>query len=163
MIDLEYDEMSPITGTKSVLIEAMDNGTNSYICMESGYVSNDQFTIGSEITALHETTISQLMRDVKVTDTVKGLVWYPAYIQLANFVLYCSGTSKEDLQWETAAIVEITPEEMEQYPVPGKEGEYFNARIDVENANKFIAFADALDNLYAQVQNAYHEHLETNK
>jgi hypothetical protein len=151
LLKAEYDEVSPITGNTCVLVEAMESGMNSYICMESGYVSNEYFKVDSEIVERHEQNLSQLMRDVKHIDESRGLVWYPAYMQFENMVLYCSGTSKTDLEWDVAFIVPVDETEKENYPVPGKPGEYFQYRIDVDNAERFITFSDAMDKLYANV------------
>ena len=36
----DYDEMSPITGNKCVLVEPNNDGSLSKMCMESGYTMN---------------------------------------------------------------------------------------------------------------------------
>ena len=151
LLKAEYDEVSPITGNTCVLVEAMDSGMNSYICMESGYVTNEYFKIGSDIIEQHEQSLSQLMREVKHNDETRGLVWYPAYMQFENMVLYCTGTSNVNLEWDVAFIVAVEDSEKEKYPVPGKPDEYFQYRIDVDNAERFITFSEAMDKLYANV------------
>ena len=151
LLKAEYDEVSPITKNLSVLTEDAGDGTKSYICMESGFVTNDRFKIDSELTEVHEQTLSQLMRDVKFKDTERGIVWYPAYMQFENLVLYCSGNSVDDMKWEVAQIVPVTEEEKEKYPVPGKDGEYFQYRIAVEVAKQFDTFPMAMDELYGTV------------
>ena len=54
-----------------------------------------------------------------------------------------------DWNWCYAKNVEITEEEREKYPVPGKEGEFFRSRLDVENAERFAKdkFIDACSSM----------------
>lgn len=162
MIKLEYDEISPITNNLCVLVEATDAGINSYLCMESGYVTNDSLAIGSPNIDLYEEHISQLMRDVKYIDETRGLVWYPTYMQIGGFVLYCTGTTKKDLGWEVASIISLSDDESKQYPIPGNNTEYFTARVDIDNAEFFIDFTSALTSLYSVVTKLYNENLENN-
>ena len=58
-----------------------------------------------------------------------------------------------NFHYEVAEVVEISGEEREKYPVPGKEGEYFTARLDVENATQFEMkqFETALNFFYETV------------
>lgn len=149
---LEYDEKSPLTGNQCVLIETDEHtGLESYICMESGFTTHEKLTVESEFIEKYEECITQLMRDVKYIDNERGLVWYPAFIQIPNVgMLYTIGTSKADMEWQVARVVDITGEERLQYPIPGKENEYFTSRLDVENALTFESsqFENALDLLY---------------
>ena len=158
---LDYDEISPITNNLCVLVEALDNGMNSYLCMESGFVSNDMLRIGSDMISQYEENISQLMRDVKHIDKSRGLVWYPTYMQIENFVLYCSGTSTKDLGWEIASIIPLSDEDSKNYPIPGTDGQYFTARVDIDNSEYFVDFTSAMAAMYSSVAKLYNENLET--
>ena len=158
---LDYDEISPITNNLCVLVEALDNGMNSYLCMESGFVSNDMLRIGSDMISQYEEIISQLMRDVKHIDKGRGLVWYPTYMQIENFVLYCSGTSTKDLGWEIASIIPLSDEDSKNYPIPGTDGQYFTARVDIDNSEYFVDFTSAMAAMYSSVAKLYNENLET--
>lgn len=150
---LEYDEKSPLTGNQCVLVETDENtGLDSYICMESGFTTHEKLTVDSEFTKKYEESITQLMRDIKHVDDERGLIWYPAFIQITGVgMLYIIGTARGDMKWQVARVVDITGEERLQYPVPGKKNEYFTSRLDVENALTFDAtqFENALDALYA--------------
>jgi len=158
---LDYDEKSPITGNLCVIVEADDQtNTTSYMCMESGFTTTDNMKIGSDIVEKYETQLSELMRVCKLEDKDRGLMWYPAFLQMQGIgMLYPVGTTREDLKWEVSKVVLITGDERKQYPVPGKENEYFTSRLDVENAERFEGneFELALDRFYALAALAYHE------
>ena len=150
-MNLDYDEISPITGNKCVLIEA-DENTNieSRICMESGYTTSERLKIDSDHIAEYEQTITEFMRDTKYIDNKLGCVWYPTFINLPGGMVYCE-EKNNDLVWKTASVVELNEEERLQYPIPGKDGEYFTSRLDVDNAKTYgkYEFQTALDELYS--------------
>jgi len=160
MIKLDYDEISPITNNLCVIVEALENGMNSYMCMESGYVTNDMLRIDSNMIPQYEENISQLMRDVKYIDETRGLIWYPTYMQVGHYVLYSTGTSKHDLGWEVAEIVTLSNDEMKNYPIPGRTTEFYSSRVDINTAKFYIDFESAMNALYADVAKYYYENLE---
>lgn len=163
---LEYDEISPLTGNLCVISEADDQtNTTSYMCMETGFTTTDTMKIDSDIVQRYEEQLTELMRASKFEDTERGLIWYPAFLQMPGIgMLYPVGSSRKDIKWEVCKVVMIMGEERKQYPVPGKENEYFTSRLDVENAERFEGneFEAALDRFYALASEAYHE-LENQK
>lgn len=156
---LEYDAISPITGNECVIIEADEKtNLNSYMCMESGYTTTDEFKIGSEYVELYENQITDLMKAVRFQDAELNLIWYPAFLNVPHVgMLYCVGDDQSNMSWEVSAAVEISGEDRKKYPIPNKEGEYFTSRLDVENANKFekSQFNQALDYFYGLVNEVY--------
>jgi len=157
----EYDSHSPITGNLCVLEEADDtSGLVSYMCMETGWTTAEHMKIGSDAVQAFEQGISELMKDCSVEDEERGLVWYPAFLQMPNAMLYCAGESAETLRWEVAEIVSVDGDERLKYPIPGRDGEYFTSRLDIENAKTFdkVQFDSALDELYKIVEKGYDEH-----
>jgi hypothetical protein len=158
---LDYDEKSPITGNLCVIVEADDEtNSTSYMCMESGFTTTDNMKIDSDIVKKYETRLTELMRECKFEDEDRGLVWYPAFLQMNGIgMLYPIGTTRDDIKWEVCKVVMIEGDERKKYPVPGKDGEYFTSRLDVENAEQFagIEFDLALDRFYSLAAEVYQE------
>ena len=149
-MNIDFDEVSPITGNKCVVVEAEpDNNVISYLCMESGYTTTDMLTKDGLYIEKHETQLTELMLDAKYEDEETGLVWYPTFMQMPGGMLYPDGTSKA-IEWKVAKVVPIFGDERLQYPIPGKEGEYFTSKLDVDNANSYNTgdFKIALEDLY---------------
>ena len=149
---ITYDAKSPVTGNQCVLEEADEQtGIVSMICMETGYTTTDKLINESDEQQAYESGLTELMREAKIIDAV-GLCWYPAFMQLPGAMIYPDG-DKNNFHYEVAEVVEITGEERKDYPVPGKEGEYFTARLDVENATQFEMnkFETALNFFYETV------------
>jgi len=149
-MNVDYDDISPITGNKCVVIEAdPDANIQSYLCMESGYTTTDMLTIDGTYIEKHEEQLTELMLDAKYVDEETGLVWYPTFMQMPGGMLYPDGTPKS-ISWKVAKVVPIFGEDRLQYPIPGKEGEYFTSKLDVDNANSYNTgdFKLALNDLY---------------
>ncbi len=147
---LDYDMISPLTGNKCVIVEADENlAINSYMCIETGYTTTDNFKVDSDVILQYEKQISALMKKIKFIDKETNLIWYPAFMPVPGAMLYCEGES-ENWQWKVARVVQITGAERIHYPVVGKEGEYHTSRLDVDNAKVYnkLDFESALNELY---------------
>jgi len=151
---MDYDEISPITGNKSVLVEAdPTTGVESRICMESGYTTTEKLKIGSQEALDYESAgLSEFMKAVKYVDDKLGTIWYPAFIQMEGAMLYCErvNLNSNTLEWKVAQVITLNDKEKLNYPIPGKDNEYFTSRLDVENALIFekFQFKAALDKCY---------------
>ena len=161
----DYDEISPITGNLCVIVEVDEkSNTTSYICMESGYVSNTMFEFESPAQLQYHDTVSQLMRDLSKVDDERNLVWYPAFMQTPAGMLYVAGESAKDVHWEVAPVVAISEEEKEKYPVPGKEGRYYQSRAAIELAQSYDSqnFEMAMNTLFNLTNALYEDKLRDN-
>jgi hypothetical protein len=105
----------------------------------------------SEAQETYESGLTELMKQARVIDGI-GLCWYPAFMQLPGAMMYPDG-DVNNFHYQVAEVVDIIGEDREKYPVPGKEGEYFTARLDVENATQFEMkqFETALNFFYETV------------
>ena len=149
-MNIDFDEISPITGNKCVVVEAEpDNNVISYLCMESGYTTTDQLIKDGAYLKSHEEQLTDLMLDAKHEDEETRLVWYPTFMQMPGGMLYPDGTP-DAIEWKVAKVVPIFGDERLQYPIPGKDGEYFTSKLDVDNANSYNTgdFKMALEDLY---------------
>lgn len=152
---MEYDEISPITGKHVVLIEAdPQTGIESRICMESGYTTSEKLKIGSQDVLDYESAgMTEFMKAVRHVDESLGTIWYPAFIQMQGSMLYCERVSPNTniLSWKVARVVVLNEKEKLNYPIPGKDNEYYSSKLDVENALTFdrFQFKAALDQCYA--------------
>jgi hypothetical protein len=150
-LNLDYDEISPITGEKCVLVEPDEQtGEESRLCMQSGYTTKESWKTDSEAVEAYESHITTLMYNLRYIDTGRGVNWYPATMTMPMAILYPAGDSADNWRWQVSKIVDIIGEERTKYPVPGRENEYFTQRIDVENAINFEStdFISALDYFY---------------
>ena len=161
-INLDYDEISPITENKCVILEGdTKSGEEHRMCMESGYVTRTSLVPNSKECSAHELGCTELMKKLKLVDMNLNSVWYPTFMQMSGGMLYCegNGASPGDYKWSIAKVVPIEGEERKKYPIPGKENEYYTSRLDTDNAQKFNAFQfeEALDTFYKVIRDAQND------
>tara|TARA_B100000131_G_scaffold313744_1_gene349524 strand:+ start:15 stop:875 length:861 start_codon:yes stop_codon:yes gene_type:complete len=69
-----------------------------------------------------------------------GYVWIPTILQLSSGILY--PVHKDDkMKWAHAPIVEIPEEEQKNYPIEGKDNEFYETKFDTDNEKYFDNFA----------------------
>ena len=96
--------------------------------------------------------MTEFMKAVRFVDESLGTIWYPAFIQMQGSMLYCEriNLNTNMLSWKVAQVVSLNDKEKLNYPIPGKENEYYSSKLDVENALTFdrFQFKAALDQCY---------------
>jgi hypothetical protein len=133
---IDTTEISPFTDEKSVVIEK-HNEIETRICMDTGFTTNSEYKIeDAEKIKQFESTTSELIRGLRYTDEALGQYWYPTTVMFTHGIIYPEG-SLLDWQWVFAPIVKLNEEEKKQYPIPGKEGEYYETRIAVDAAERY--------------------------
>jgi DNA-directed RNA polymerase subunit RPC12/RpoP len=127
--------------------------TLNYLCVNCGSTSSSVLKIGSEVAERAEVNSPPLITELKKIDNERQLVWYPAVISTNKGMLYPEGTATE-WKWSVAPVVKLTEEERLQYPVPGKENEFYEVRLDIKGAKHFAPekFIDALTELGAVME-----------
>jgi len=130
----EYDEISPITGELSVLVEDDPaTGLTSKLCMQSGYTTNEAMISGSAQHQHFLATTPKLLHDLSTIDE-NGLVWFPITIYTEHGIFFPDGTDVDNWIWRIAPIVNVLDEEKEQYPVPNKPGEFYERRLAIDKS-----------------------------
>ena len=61
-------------------------------------------------------------------------------------MIFANGPSKEDWGWAAVKAIKVTEEEKTKYPIPGKQGEFYEWRMDMTTMKPFEQneFMDAL-------------------
>ena len=134
-MNIDTTHTSPFTGEKSVVVEEY-NGVETRICMDTGFTTNSQYKIGSTEIEEFESTTAELIKNLRFTDEDLGQYWYPTTVMFTRGIIYPEGGLK-DWMWVYAPIVELTEEEKKEYPVPGKEGEYYETRVATDLAERY--------------------------
>ncbi len=141
--------VSPFTGKKNCFVEQVGD-KESYLCVESGYTTNSEYKIGSDVLKEAESRTPRLVNDLKYEDKERGLVWFPSIVQIPGIgMVFPDGTNTDDWGYSVAKQIPIPTEEQKEYPVPGKEGVYYESKLDMENLATFSKdeFEKALEEL----------------
>ena len=106
----------------------------SYMCFNCGFMSSSHYT--KENADKVENT-SQLVNDLKFFDEERKIYWFPSVVNMGPKGIIFPEGKVDQWVWKYATLIEIPKEEQEQYPVPGKDGEFYKEKLDVENAETF--------------------------
>ena len=102
-----YDEISPITGNKCVLVEVDANNNQHKMCMESGYTCNSQhhFKNDEDMAAIIEDKMPDFIVQSKVIDDL-GFHWYLAHITTPYGSLYPIPSSDTEYSWVVNPVID---------------------------------------------------------
>lgn len=144
MLRLQYDEISPITGNKSVLIEEDSfSGDIVKLCMETGYQTyeNSWKVSNEEIIANLENQFPYQVVDTRFVDHSTNNIWYKTFLISPNVILYPDGNL-----WKVSYLTELDPGNGIPIQVPHLPGQMVTKFLDEENATAFEEkkFEDAL-------------------
>ena len=126
----------PICSSKNCFeTEATD--LTSYLCLRCGFTSNSKLKQDSEFLKEMMNTTPQLAKDLQVYDFTREIYWFPSCINMGpKGVIYPEGTIN-NWKWKVAKPKSIPKKYRQKYPIPGKDGAYYEKQLDVENAVEF--------------------------
>jgi len=140
---------SPFTGNHNCFNQKIGD-IQSLLCMDSGYTTNSTYKIGSDVIKDAEEKAPKLVNDLKHIDEERGLVWFPSIVQVPGVgMIFPDGSSTDDWGYSVAKQVAIPEDEQKNYPVPGKDGTFYQSRLDMQNLKTFdkMKFQDACEEL----------------
>ena len=128
--------------TECPLVEYDKNNGESRMCIESGYNTSELYRFDSPHIEKFEENTTQLICESKYKDEELGQYWYLTTIVFQTGILYPEGTP-EDIVWVYSPVVTIDEEDRQKYPIPGKDGEFYQTRIAVEASERYTEFQAA--------------------
>lgn len=134
--------LCPHCGSHECFVETQElpdkTVVDSSMCMECGYTTTTLNVEGSAIVQQIEDTTAELIKDLRWVDPNTNLVWYPIVLNFPSFgIIFPDGTNKDEWSWRAAPAVDVSAEEVEKYPIPGRPGEFYSRRIDMSQGQLF--------------------------
>lgn len=132
----------PICYDKDTCFEDIQEKFKSYMCFNCGFMSNSHY-IEENLDKVENT--SKLVNELKFLDEERQIYWYPSVVNMGTKGVIFPEGNIENWVWKYAEVVEVPEEEQKQYPIPGKDGEFYTEKLDVENAETYgqYEFLDA--------------------
>ena len=134
-------------GGDACYIQEVNQDIKNYQCMGCGFVTNSLMKQGSQFFEEQMELLPNLYKELMGEDD-EGLVWIPATINLpSQGMVFANGTSGENWRWAAVQSVPVKEEEKEKYPIPGKPGEFYEQKMDMDTLKEFDEkdFIEALD------------------
>lgn len=116
-------------------------------CYGCGFTTNSQMTSESKFLEEQLEILPELYKDLVFIDE-KGYHWMPSAVNNPKKgMVYADGQNPQNWSWSAVKAMSIPKEEKHNYPIPGKEGEYYEHKMDTSTLKQFSErdFMDALD------------------
>lgn len=134
-------------GSDACYVQEVNHEIKNYQCMGCGFVTNSLMKKDSQFLEEQMELLPNLYKELLGEDD-NGLIWMPATINLpSQGMVFANGTSAENWNWAAVKSVSVPEDEKEKYPIPGKPGEFYEQRMDMETLKEFGEkdFIEALD------------------
>lgn len=116
-------------------------------CYGCGFTTNTLMTSDSKFLDEQLEILPELYKDLIFVDE-KGYHWMPSAMNNPNQgMIYADGTGVSDWKWSAVKAILIPEEDRSKFPIPNKEGEYYEYKMDMKSLQQFNErdFIEALD------------------
>ena len=141
MSDYNFKEekiKSPIDGSNNCFKVFTEPATDEhYLCMSTGYMASSHFKLGDDKFQREMNNSPELVKALQHYDDETGLIWIPTVLNMGKLGMIFPEGNLESWSWCYAKNIEIPEDEQKNYPIPGKDGEFFSSRLDIENAQRY--------------------------
>jgi hypothetical protein len=116
--------------------EVNENVTN-YACYGCGFISNTLMKDGHEYWEQQLETLPELHKDLVFKDK-DDQYWMPNTVnQHKQGMVFANGKTVDNWKWTAVKAVKVSKDEQIKFPIPGKPGEYYEWRMDMEHMVDF--------------------------
>ena len=127
-------------------VDEVNQDIKSYLCYGCGFQTNSLMKEDEEFYNEQLLSLPELYKDLIYTDE-NELNWFPSAVNVPNQgMVFANGSSQSDWKWSAVKAVLVTEEEKTKYPIPGKEGKYYEWRMDMTTISSYSErdYMDAL-------------------
>lgn len=138
----------PKSGGSLCYVVEVSPEVKNYMSLSCGFWSNSLMTKNSDFLNAQYEILPELYKDLAWEDPDTKLIWLPTTVNIpSKGMVFANGTSPQDWKWASVLAVKVKEEEKEKFKVPGKEGEYYEWKMDMTTKKEFPEneFLEALD------------------
>jgi hypothetical protein len=134
-------------GSDACYVQEINQDIKNYQCMGCGFQTNSIMKKGSDFFEEQMEILPNLYKELMGEDD-EGKVWMPTTINIPQKgMVFANGNSIDSWKWAAVKAVPVKDEDKEKYPIPGKEGEFYEWRMDMTTLSEYGEkdFIDAMD------------------
>ena len=134
-------------GGDACYVQEVNQDIKNYQCYGCGFITNTLMKKDSQFFEEQIELLPNLYKELMGEDE-EGKVWMPTTINLpSQGMVFANGASSLNWKWAAVKSVPVKEEEKEKYPIPGRKGEYYEQRMDMDTLKEFDEkdFVEALD------------------
>ena len=134
-------------GSDACYVQEVNDKIKNYQCYGCGFISNSLLKKDSRFFEEQIELLPNLYKEL-MGEAEDGKIWMPSTVnQPEKGMIFANGKSVDNWKWAAVLAVPVTEEEKEKYPIPNKEGEYYEWRMDMSTMKEFDEkdYIEALD------------------
>ena len=147
---MQYEEIinCPKSGGDLCYKTQVTPDISNYLSLSCGFWTNSLMKEGEEFYETQMETLPELYKDLAWKDEKTGLTWIPNTINEPGIgMVFANGSNISNWGWAAVKSIKIPIEERINHPIPGKEGEFMEYKMDMPNMKIFHErdYIEALD------------------
>ena len=124
-------------GSDACYVDEVNQDIKTYFCYGCGFQTNSLMKDGDVFYERQLEILPELYKDLLNKDD-DGHIWMPSTVNIpTQGMIFANGSSLSDWGWAAVKAVSVLEEEKEKYPILGKEGQYYEWRMDMTTLQMF--------------------------
>ena len=124
-------------GSDACYVDEVNQDIKTYFCYGCGFQTNSLMKDGDVFYERQLEILPELYKDLINKDD-DGHIWMPSTVNIpTQGMIFANGSSLSDWGWAAVKAVPVLEEEKEKYPILGKEGQYYEWRMDMTTLQMF--------------------------
>tara|TARA_Y100000004_G_scaffold123215_1_gene138517 strand:+ start:646 stop:1155 length:510 start_codon:yes stop_codon:yes gene_type:complete len=142
----------PLCSEKGLHIISAGSGEDTRQCLNCGYVTAPRFKLGG-LSKFSVPEFNKLTSDMREwAKEADDFIWIPTIMTLPFGMLYPFNDEKGDMVWGYSDMIDIPEEQQKNYPVEGKENEFYKSKYDTDNQIVFLSFLEGMSHINNKVK-----------
>jgi hypothetical protein len=124
-------------GSDACYVEEVNQDIKTYFCYGCGFQTNSLMKEGEEFYEQQIAILPELYKDLFHKDK-DGKFWMPSTVNIpTQGMIFANGASAFSWNWAAVKAVKVSEEDKTKYPIPGKEGQFYEWRMDMSTLQEF--------------------------
>ena len=128
-------------------VQEVNDKIKNYHCYGCGFQTNSLMMKNERYFKEQLELLPNLYKELMGED-YEGKIWMPSMVNLPKQgMVFANGKNGDDWKWAAVKAVPVKEEEKSKYPIPGKENEFYEFRMDMETLTEYEEhnYMDALE------------------
>ena len=124
-------------GSDACYVDEVNQDIKTYFCYGCGFQTNSLMKEGEDFYNTQIEILPELYKDLFHTDK-DGKIWMPSAVNIPDQgMVFANGSNSTNWKWSAVKAIPVLEEEKTKYPIPGKQGEYYEWRMDMTTIKYF--------------------------
>lgn len=124
-------------GSDACYVDEVNQDIKTYFCYGCGFQTNSLMKEGEDFYEQQIAILPELYKDLLYKDE-EDKFWMPSTVNIpTQGMVFANGASAFKWNWAAVKAVKVSEEEKTKYPMPGKEGQYYEWRMDMSTLQEF--------------------------